>query len=625
MKKITVVFPMAGEGQRFGNKFKPFLKIFDKTFIELAVEPFLKHKNEIEKIYFIVRNDHFKDFNVDEKIKSLKMGIPTSVVPIHPTKSPIETVSSAGVPMHDVIFCDCDHSLNVDAVFKAIREDKYDCIIPGWEEITDVKKWSIAVTNNGAVSAVSEKKYPAAKGKAYGVIGCYYFKNIDFNIANFSYISEIVNYMVENHKAVKLVPIREAEFFGDPERLQNLYIAKNACTIFCDLDGTIIRHENVPDYTKGIELLEGSREKIEEWRKNNAFIVLTTARDEQFRPDMERMLREAGVRYEYLVMGLPPGPRYLINDKKPYADKAMAKSIEVMRDEGIRHIHIGPSEAFILNIGHSEASLSKIGATFSKKLPEGASDYQKAKFKSQYDSLFEIGNTFKDFVPAVLDYSGTSYSMEFLGGYKAFHQLSKTDRAMLLREVFNKLSALYKAKVKSDAGWLAAFMKDKIFSKEPVVAGFNLGDTQKLIKLFQSVSAEKLKEVSPQYLCRYIHGDLTYENILVKDSGVRFIDLDNDNKSGPPELDLGKLTQSILAQYEHWDDKEFDAGNKDEFDIVTEFYSGLLNQPVAQTKNKAYFYCAIHLFRMIPYQFKRSPHRAKMAFDFCVDYLKMIK
>ena len=139
---------MAGEGEKFGNKFKPFLKIFDKTFIELAVKPFLRHKNEIEKIYFIVRNDHFKDFNVDEKIKSLRLGIPTSVLPISPTKSPVETISSSGIPMQDVIFCDSDHSLNVDAIFKAIKEDKYDCIIPGWEEIIDVKKWSVAVMDN---------------------------------------------------------------------------------------------------------------------------------------------------------------------------------------------------------------------------------------------------------------------------------------------------------------------------------------------------------------------------------------------------------------------------------------------------------------------------------------------
>ena len=149
--------------------------------------------------------------------------------------------------------------------------------------------------------------------------------------------------------------------------------------------------------------------------------------------------------------------------------------------------------------------------TFSKKLPEGASDYQKAKFKSQYDSLFEIGHTFKGFVPAVFDYSGTSYAMEFLDGYQAFHQLSKADRMVLLKKVFSKLSALYATKVKSDADWLTAFMKDKIFSKEPVISGFDLGDTQKLMDLFRSVVTNKLKEVSPQFLSKYVHGDLTYE------------------------------------------------------------------------------------------------------------------
>ncbi len=30
---------------------------------------------------------------------------------------------------------------------------------------------------------------------------------------------------------------------------------------------------------------------------------------------MEKMLRSLNIKYEYLIMGLPPGPRYLINDK----------------------------------------------------------------------------------------------------------------------------------------------------------------------------------------------------------------------------------------------------------------------------------------------------------------------
>ena len=44
---------MAGEAQRFGYDFKPFLKLGDQTFIEHAVEPFYKWKKYIDKVYFI--------------------------------------------------------------------------------------------------------------------------------------------------------------------------------------------------------------------------------------------------------------------------------------------------------------------------------------------------------------------------------------------------------------------------------------------------------------------------------------------------------------------------------------------------------------------------------------------
>ena len=48
MKKLTVVFPCAGKAERFGNTFKPFLKIGDLTFIEKAYEPFEKWQHMIQ-------------------------------------------------------------------------------------------------------------------------------------------------------------------------------------------------------------------------------------------------------------------------------------------------------------------------------------------------------------------------------------------------------------------------------------------------------------------------------------------------------------------------------------------------------------------------------------------------
>jgi molybdopterin-guanine dinucleotide biosynthesis protein A len=55
MTKTNVVFLMAGEGSRFGYKFKPFMKLGDQTFIEHAVEPFYKWKDNIDNVYFIFR------------------------------------------------------------------------------------------------------------------------------------------------------------------------------------------------------------------------------------------------------------------------------------------------------------------------------------------------------------------------------------------------------------------------------------------------------------------------------------------------------------------------------------------------------------------------------------------
>ena len=40
--KITVVFPCGGRAERFGNTFKPFLRIGDLTFIEKAYETIQK-------------------------------------------------------------------------------------------------------------------------------------------------------------------------------------------------------------------------------------------------------------------------------------------------------------------------------------------------------------------------------------------------------------------------------------------------------------------------------------------------------------------------------------------------------------------------------------------------------
>ena len=111
-------------------------------------------------------------------------------------------------------------------------------------------------------------------------------------------------------------------------------------TIFCDIDGTLVKHAapanaQNPDYH--MELLEGTIEKLLEWDKKGYNIILTTGRKEGMRTQTERQLQEVGIFYDQLIMGIGGGPRVLINDNKPDG-KEFAFAINIERNKGINDI-----------------------------------------------------------------------------------------------------------------------------------------------------------------------------------------------------------------------------------------------------------------------------------------------
>ena len=84
-----------------------------------------------------------------------------------------------------------------------------------------------------------------------------------------------------------------------------------------DVDGSICRYD--PGVYSGrdeMEILPGVREKLIAWKAKGCHIVLTTGRGIG-RERTEEQLRNAGIVYDQLVMGLGGGPRHLINDIKP--------------------------------------------------------------------------------------------------------------------------------------------------------------------------------------------------------------------------------------------------------------------------------------------------------------------
>ena len=112
-------------------------------------------------------------------------------------------------------------------------------------------------------------------------------------------------------------------------------------TIFCDIDGTLIRHDPPSEAFRTdyrMVVLDGTLEKLLEWDRLGYNIILTTGRRESTRVMTERQLNEVGIFYDQLIMGLGGGERCIINDNKPDGT-VTARAISVSRNEGIKNIN----------------------------------------------------------------------------------------------------------------------------------------------------------------------------------------------------------------------------------------------------------------------------------------------
>jgi hydroxymethylpyrimidine pyrophosphatase-like HAD family hydrolase len=110
-------------------------------------------------------------------------------------------------------------------------------------------------------------------------------------------------------------------------------------TIFCDLDGTLVKHSEpaqIQDPNYKLEVLPGVHEKLREWDFKRYYIVITTGRKESAREPTIKQLQMAGITYDLLIMGFGGGDRILINDRKPNSDRDTAYAINLVRNVGLK-------------------------------------------------------------------------------------------------------------------------------------------------------------------------------------------------------------------------------------------------------------------------------------------------
>lgn len=114
---------------------------------------------------------------------------------------------------------------------------------------------------------------------------------------------------------------------------------KEKGTIFCDLDGTLIKHVPIPSEDgKEMKIIEGSPEKLREFKENGYHLIITSSRPYNKIFGIIDKLKSGGIEFDQIICDLPVGPRHLINDSKGNEIRAIAHVLE--RNKGIKSIEI---------------------------------------------------------------------------------------------------------------------------------------------------------------------------------------------------------------------------------------------------------------------------------------------
>lgn len=355
---MNIVIPMAGLGTRFKNEGfdlpKPIIEVNGKTLIEHSVSTL-----GIEgKYIFITRRFENPNWNkiLTEKLKELYSDL-VEIILENPTRGAAETALFAKSYIDNnepLIITNCDQITDWDQndFYNFISNPNIDGAVVTYP--SNNPKNSFAVVEDGFITKMVEKdpvSNDALIGVHYWKRGSDFVKSAKELLNDFQnigrpecYISETYNYLISKGALIKNYHIGENQYIslGTPYDLKiyegkiKEFHTKKPKTIFCDIDGTILKHvhrfSDIVDTEP--KLLNGVRDKINQWDSQGHRIIFVTARKESARDVTEKHLKQLGLCWDHLVMGVGGGERILINDKLNSNHKDRAYSVNVITNAG---------------------------------------------------------------------------------------------------------------------------------------------------------------------------------------------------------------------------------------------------------------------------------------------------
>jgi dTDP-glucose pyrophosphorylase len=361
---MNIVIPMVGEGRRFKEQGfdtpKPLILVMGKCIVQHAIESlgiegnyiFIIRKTEYSQQLKLLLKTVKKDCQIIE-VDYLTEGSVSSILLAEDLINNDEPLMTTN--------CDQRTDWNVVDFINKCSDPMCDGLVVTYPyegiELNQKSPYSFIELDPDGIAKRTEEKFAISD---LALCGIHYWKHgKDFvntakemianndRINNEFYVAKTYNYLIKKGKNITNFHLKKDEFFslGTPEDVKKFNGIKNefqvnkSNTIFCDLDGTVLKHLHSYSEVSKVkpELLPGVAAKFDEWDSIGHKIILVTARKESGRELTERHLRELGLPYDQLIMGVASGDRIIINDNMS-EKTTRAKSINLQTNEGFKKI-----------------------------------------------------------------------------------------------------------------------------------------------------------------------------------------------------------------------------------------------------------------------------------------------
>lgn len=333
---MEIIIPAAGLSTRFpGTRPKFTLTDYEgRTMLYRSIEPYIGKF----PITIGILQEHENEFDIENTIRT-ELGDEVRIVILpKPTKGPAHTVFQILKKIKltsttPILIKDCDSFFEHE-----VKDGNYIVVtkIKNNSVLKQLAAKSFVISNDqGVITSVIEKDVVSDTF----CIGGYKFQNSGTFMEAYKRLSSNIKEVFISHVVQDCIFHDEifveciADNYIDVGTLEEWHdYNKTRCTIFCDIDGTIIEAQPRHRYHEDPVVLNDNVSRLLELINQGSEIIFVTARSNDCRPITEAMLRDLGFKNFTLLCGLQNSKRILINDFNNANPFPRAVSINLKRN-----------------------------------------------------------------------------------------------------------------------------------------------------------------------------------------------------------------------------------------------------------------------------------------------------